>query len=413
MIDRFFILSKAHKYFLNIIFFALTFTQFTLAESANPIQSQLETKTAFIENNGQWHQNVSYLNRAYNQDAWILKNGCLLLNFYKITQKSQKKTQTLVSSIEEVDSIKGHRVLLNWISTNEKLIFHKSKKQQTYYNYFIGNNPKNYATKVALYEELIGENLYPGIDVRYYFSSSNIRYDLIVHPHQNANQIKIKLDGISTSIDNDGNVMMHSSLGDIKMQDLYVYEKETKKQITCKWVLGRDSTLSFALGPYNKSNTLIIDPLIYSTYLGGTNNETSDDIVVNNLGEAYITGSSQSPDFDTTVGAYQSVFNGGWDCYVSKFNSSGTALLYSTFFGGSSIDKGKSIVLDSFGNSYITGSTMSTDYCVTSGVYQNSHTIINDYDAFVTKLNSNGTGLIYSTYLGGSAGTYQNARFLD
>ena len=258
--------------------------------------SQTENKkSTFIENEGQWYHNISYLSRSHNQDAWLLKNGNLLLNFYKISQKKQIKSKTIVSTVNELDSIRGHRVLLNWLSANEKIKFHEFKKQQTYYNYFVGNNPKNYASHVALYEELIGENLYPGIDVRYYFSSSNFRYDLIVHPYKNANQIKIKIDGITISIDNEGNVVMHSSLGDIKMQDLYVYEKETNKQIACKWILGNDSSLSFSLGPYDKSKTLIIDPIIYSTYLGGSNNETSEDIEVNNSGEAYITGSSQSP----------------------------------------------------------------------------------------------------------------------
>lgn len=358
--------------------------------------------TKFIENKGQWDKNVSYLTREKKQNTWLLGNGNLLLDFFKLTQFENKKQIYNENNKNINDSIKGHRVMLDWINGSEKLIFTKINKQQAYYNYLIGNNSKKYATEVNLYEEIVGKDLYNGIDIRYYFSSSNLRYDLIVHPHQDVRQIKVKLDGVSISLDNDGNVVMHSSLGDVKMQDLYVYEKETRKHIKSKWILGNDNTLSLSVGAYNTSNTLIIDPLIYSTYIGGSNNEASEDIAVNNLGEAYIIGSSLSPNFDITLGAYQTVLSGGRDCFVSKFNATGTALIYSTFFGGSDIDRGKSIVLDKFGNAYVTGLTSSIDYCVTAGVYQNSNAGLNDFDAFVTKLNSNGTALIYSSYLGGN-----------
>ncbi len=350
---------------------------------------------------GQWDKGASYLNRGKKQNIWLLGNGNLLLDFFTLTSFDLKK-QNYNENNNVIDSIKGHRVILDWVNGNQKLSFIKLKKQQTYYNYLIGNDYTKHVTNVNLYEELVGQNLYKGIDIRYYFSNSNLRYDLIVHPHQDANQIKVKLKGTIISLDADGSIIMHSSLGNIKMQDLYVYEKETKKQISCKWVVGDDNELSLMIGNYNKNNTLIIDPLIYSTYIGGSNNETSEDIAVNQSGEAYITGSSQSPNFDVTLGAYQTVFNGGWDCFVSKFNATGTALVYSTFFGGSAIDRGKSIVVDKIGNSYITGSTNSVNYCVTPGAYQITQSAVSDQEAFVTKLNSTGTALIYSTYLGGT-----------
>lgn len=389
-----------NKYIFIFIVCLSSILSFSQNESA--IKNAVSENVFFIENKGQWDKHVSFFSREKKQYTWLLGNGNLLLDFFKLTKFENKKQIYNENNKYINDSIKGHRVLLDWIHGSEKLIFTKINKQQAYYNYLIGNNSEKYATEVNLYEEIVGKDLYKGIDIRYYFSNSNLRYDLIVHPHQDANQIKIKLNGLTISLDNDGNVVMHSSLGDIKMQDLYVYEKETKKQISCKWVIGESSELSLLIGAYNKNNTLIIDPLIYSTYLGGTDYDYSRDVAVNSIGEAYITGSTKSADFDTITGAYQQSFNGLWDAFITKFNTSGTAIIYSTFIGGSSAEHSRTISIDQSGNAYITGYTASPDFCVTSGAFQTTPTGVNDTETFVTKLNPSGTSLIFSTLIGGN-----------
>lgn len=399
---------------LHIIFHvSIVIRVFSQSDIRDASSFKIKNGHSFIENKGQWDKNVSYLTKGKNNEIWLLDNGNLLFNFFKLIKKQKVNQHSFEKNFDDVDSIKGHRVILDWINGNKKLSFKKFKKQSTYFNYLIGNNSEKYAAEVGLYEELVGENLYNGIDIRYYFSESHLRYDLIINPNVDANQIKVKINGLAISKDSDGDIVMHSSLGEIKMQDLYVYEKETKKHVPCKWQIGTNNELSLLLGAYNKNNTLIIDPLIYSTYIGGSDYDLSRDIAVNNSGEAYITGITKSPDFDLTVGAYQSVFKGIWDCFVSKINASGTALIYSTFLGGSSTDQSYSIVLDDMGNSYITGYTGSSNYCITSGVYQSTLTATNDIDAFVSKLNSNGTLLIYSTYIGGSSLDQGNGITLD
>ena len=141
--------------------------------------------------------------------------------------------------------------------------------------------------------------------------------------------------------------------------------------------------------------------LIYSTFLGGSNDDVGFGIAVDLLGNAYVNGYTNSSDFPTTAGAFQTTLGGGYDQYISKVNSSGSALIYSTYLGGSNIDLGEGIAVDSSGNAYVAGGTQSTNFPTTPGALQTTFGGGTE-DAFVSKLNSSGSALVYSTYLGGS-----------
>jgi hypothetical protein len=122
---------------------------------------------------------------------------------------------------------------------------------------------------------------------------------------------------------------------------------------------------------------------------------------VDGSGNAYVTGYTNSPDYDVTPGAFQTTNGGYVDVFVTKLNAAGTALVYSTYIGGISDDYGNAIAVDGSGNAYVTGYTYSTDYDVTPGAFQTTNGGIGG-DVFVTKLNATGTALVYSTYIGGS-----------
>ena len=143
-------------------------------------------------------------------------------------------------------------------------------------------------------------------------------------------------------------------------------------------------------------------PLVYSTFLGGSGNDFGNAIALDPTGDAYLTGQTSSPDFPTTPTAFDSTLGGTNDAFVTRLLASGSALVYSTFLGGSNVDFGLGIALDSSNNAYVTGQTESPDFPTTPGAFDT--TLGGPLDAFVTKLNSTGSApLVYSTYLGGSS----------
>jgi hypothetical protein len=144
--------------------------------------------------------------------------------------------------------------------------------------------------------------------------------------------------------------------------------------------------------------------LAYSTFLGGTNRDSGEGIVVDGTGSAYLTGFTESTDYPTTSGAFDTTYNGGIvDAFVTKFNASGSGLAYSTFLGGGDLESGQGIVVRE-GRAYLTGGTSSPDYPTTPGAYDTTFNgDIFEVDAFVTKLNASGSVLAYSTFLGGAA----------
>ncbi len=168
----------------------------------------------------------------------------------------------------------------------------------------------------------------------------------------------------------------------------------------------------FSLGSYRHDSELVVDPGIeYSTFLGGSSHELAAGIAVDATGSVYVVGTTQSPDFPTTAGAFRRTGAAGnfSDVFVSKINSTGTALIYSTFIGGSDLDFGRRIAVDRLGNAYITGQTKSTNFPTTAGAFDRSFNVltcprcgIDQYDAFVAKLNPAGSALVYSTFLGGT-----------
>ena len=156
---------------------------------------------------------------------------------------------------------------------------------------------------------------------------------------------------------------------------------------------------------FNSSGTQVL----YSTYLGGSNYDFGNGIAVDSAGNAYVTGITGSSNFPAVKAKYPNLLGVG-DAFVTKFNASGAQVLYSTYLGGNDVDFGSGIAIDSAWNAYVTGFTQSSDFPAINAKYPN---LLGGEDAFVTKFNSSGTQVLYSTYLGGSNSDYGNGIAVD
>ncbi|MCI0576278.1 MAG: SBBP repeat-containing protein [Chloroflexi bacterium] len=152
--------------------------------------------------------------------------------------------------------------------------------------------------------------------------------------------------------------------------------------------------------------------LVYITVLGGINTENGWDIAVDSAGNSYVTGMTDSTDFPTTPGAYDTTLNDSFDAFVVKLSPDGSELVYATFIGGSALDQGSKITVDEDGNAYIAGYTYSTDFPTTPGAYDTDYNG-GDIDAFVAKVSPDGSDLVYATYLGGDSDDYGGGITVD
>jgi len=295
-------------------------------------------------------------------------------------------------------------------------------------NYFIGSDAAKWKSDVPTYAKVKYAQVYPGVDLVYYGNQRQLEYDFVVAPGANASKILIRF-GQETGlrIAANGDLMMRTGEGTARFYKPVVYQETggERRSVTGTYRMMARNTVGFAIGNYDRSLPLVIDPVLaYSTFLGASPDNIFDasgsvahGIAVDADGSAYVVGSTYDSNFPITSHAYQKTKGSpGSTTFVTKFNAAGSALVYSTYLGGSGPlnEMGLAIAIDSAKNAYVTGSTSSTDFPVTTAAYQATDpAALNVSTAFVAKLSSTGTKLLYSTYLGGTGGDRGNAIAVD
>jgi len=294
-------------------------------------------------------------------------------------------------------------------------------------NYFIGRDPAKWRSGIPMYGKVRYAGVYPGIDLVYYGNQRRVEYDFVAGPGAHPNRIRLRFEGVrGLARGAGGELLAKTALGELVLARPEIYQMVDGRRVSVEGefaLMGR-RTAGFRLGRYDPGRELTIDPALeYSTYLGGSGGDSGKAIAIDGSGDAYIAGQTYSTDFPVSPGAWQTTSKGAakqvFNAFVSKLNADGTALVYSTYLGGSGGDQAfaqgdaaEAIAVDGSGNAYVTGLTGSEDFPVTAGALQtiNKAAANGDITAFAAKLNPAGTGLVYSTYLGGS-GTAANAPF--
>src|SRR3989454_4023203 len=268
-------------------------------------------------------------------------------------------------------------------------------------NYFAGSDPSKWRVGITSYREVVYEDLYDGIDLVYRSDGAGLKYEFVVRPGADPDRIRWSYQGVVGLEITAGALLVRTDFGEF--EDAAPIAYQGGREVRCGYSLER-LTVGLQCGSWDRTQALTIDPLLYSTFLGGSTDARGLALAVDASGNVYVTGYTLSADLPTTPGAYRTSIGGAgtWDAFVVKLNPSGTAPVYSTFLGGSNHDRGFAIAIDAAGDAYVAGYTNSSDFPTTPGALRTSFAG-GGMEGFVTKLNPAGNALLYSTFLGGTA----------
>jgi hypothetical protein len=288
-------------------------------------------------------------------------------------------------------------------------------------NYILGNDPSKWHTNVTTYSEVKYSNVYPGVDLLFHGNGRQLEYDFVVSPGADASRIDLQIDGAqSIQVEKSGDALLETKLGGLELKRPLIYQEVNgqKKEVAGGYELKNSRELIFQVGPYNRNQALVIDPVLqYSTYLGGSSYDYATGLAADATGATYITGITVSTDFPIANAFISTNPNGGgaadmnYTGFVTKLNPGGTALVYSTYLGGTTAimaggqaqDYPNGIAVDTSFQAYVVGQTFDTDFPVTASAFETTQQAKAN-SAFLFVFNAAGSGPVYSTYMGAEMG---------
>ncbi|HTM64974.1 MAG TPA: PKD domain-containing protein [Flavipsychrobacter sp.] len=391
------------------IFIALVFILPFFASAQN---APLE----FIENQGQWAGDFLYKSSSSQSDVYLEKDG-----FRYVVGQAENNglADAYHHGLLKTPPVLKYHVYKMVFENAKTPSVEGSKRQTNYYNYFLGNDSTRWKTGIHPYLALDYKHLYDGIDVHVASDKGNLKYDFIVQPQADVQQIRLRYDGAEKLSIKDKNLIIQTSVGDVTELQPYAYQyiHGERKEVECRYRLkGNVITYHFPEG-YDDQSILVIDPtVVFSTFSGSTADNWGFTATYDNQGNFYGGGLVNGVGYPVSTGAFQTTYAGGQqsgtfsdsthgsdyacDIGIIKFNPTGTARIYATYIGGNDNEQPHSLIVDANNNLIIAGRTYSANYPVTPGCYDNTYN--GGGDIVLTKLNAAGTGLIASTYLGGS-----------
>lgn len=373
----------------------------------------------FTENRGQWNPEARFLMKQNGVNIWLTNSGAVY-DLYQRTPASARRSRSAIGMAEavgnngdgadEVVTVSGHVLRLEFLGASPKSHAVGTDNLGTRTNYFLGQDRSKWGTDCQSFGGARLHNIYPGIDAQFYLDEGFPRYDLIVAPEANPAQIRYRMAGADrTELTPEGRLSICTSLGQVELRELFAYQElpnGTRQQIPCEFVVDADGAIGFAVGRYDRSRTLVIDPLIYSTFIGGSGNDEARGVALDVDGNIWVAGQTidATTDYPTTTGAYTTTHAGLLDAFIAELDpsASGAAqLAYSTFIGGSQGDFARALAIDGNGKIWITGGAREP-FPKTSGDYDVSP---GAHEIFVAQIDPSASGaaqLAYSVMIGGS-----------
>jgi hypothetical protein len=368
----------------------------SLAAEARAGEAYGKLPLTFEVNRGQTDSKVGFLSRGKGYDLSLSNAEAVIAQRKEGSNESSRDTQTGPAAVLRMKVVGAARA-----AHLEGLDELAGKA-----NYLVGNDPHKWLTNISTYGRVTEKNVYPGIDLLYYGNrQQQLEYDFRLAPGADLTAIRLGVYGADKVAIDAGDLSIQMAGANLRQRAPLAYQEVNglRQEIACRYVLRQIPgaySVGFEVGEYDVSRPLIIDPILdYSTYLGGSLGDSGRSIALDAEGNAYVSGQTSSPNFPSP-GGVSPVVHGINDAFVAKLNPEGTALVYSTVFGGSGTESARAVAVDGRGNAYLTGFTSSADFPTVNPIQPNYGG--GAHDAFVAKLNATGSAFVYSTYLGGA-----------
>ena len=381
---------------------------------------------SFEANQGQTDERVKFLSRGAGYNLFLTESEAVFTlreNSRARNRDSQFKNATTAPN---APSPRSAVVRLQWLGAKTPSAIEGEEFLPGRTNYYTGNDPARWRQGVSHYQKVHYRETYPGIDLVYHGTQEQLEYDFVVAPGADPKKIHFALSGAREIVlDGNGDLLIHTDAGVLRQKKPLAYQESdgARREVEVQFILRpserEQQRLSFAVSAYDRTQPLVIDPvLVYSTFLGGSLREFGNAVAVDGAGFIYVAGQTLSVDFPGASNP-----PAGLNAFVAKLMPAGNGaadLIYATYLGGSTpinpifdpADSAEGIAVDQAGNTFITGHTFSSDFPTTAGVFQTQATSTASVAAFVTRLDSNGA-LSYSTYLGGTDRDFGEALALD
>jgi len=375
----------------------------------------------FIPNVGQWEYPFLYSYRFANGEVFFFKNKIRIavlnehqlrnLLGYKLLPFEEKQKKPIPSTW-----VDAHAFDIEFVGANNPTIETKGESE-AYYNFFYGQDPSRWKSGLRAYRELLYSSIYKNIDIRFYSSHEALKYDVIVKPGGDPNDVQLKFIGLKKINIRNNRLKLLTAVGDIEEYIPRAYQINGKDTVwlTCLYKLNGNVVSYYFPSGYDSTKALYIDPiLVFCSYSGSTADNWGYTATYDDQGHLFTGGNAFNIGYPTTTGAYQVNYGGNVDIVISKYSQDGSSLMYSTYLGGSGPEVPASLIANAAGELYIMAITGSSNFPVTSGAFDmtfnggTSYTLTyviqysNGSDVAISCFNALGTQLLYSTYLGGT-----------
>lgn len=361
----------------------------------------------FDQNLGQAPASIQYLARTSRYTAYLNRDRVL----FAVHQKHSRDPPT--GNLQHPQTERSPVLTMTFARANPQSRPTAEDPLASHSNYFHGRSPTDWQINVPQSARVVYHAVYPDIDVAYHGTAQDLEYDFLLAPFADPTRIALAFTGQNhLAIDHNGDLALNTGAATMLLKRPIAYQTVhgARRDVEASYLQRSNHTIAIRLGTYDHSLPMVIDPkLVYSTYLGGTDDEGIFGIAFDPEGNLYISGETSSLNFPAKHGP-QTTVGGDYDAFVSKFDRSGSRLIYSSYLGGSAYDHAVGLAVDGNGSAYLAGITESPNFPL-------AHALQDHFggrsDAFVARLSPSGSSLLFSTYLGGAGYDYANGLAID